>query len=189
MKEFFKSKKIILLIVIFVILIVGAVILVNNKNDGMEQSGVLTVKYRTFSKKNGWGKWTKNGITSGNLNDDISNIDFKLKTKDGSILYQTYSTENGWSEAKEIDKNYDNENINGIKIELIDGIYKKYSICYRTYNKKNKWLEWSCNGQVNGNNSQEVNGIQVKIVPRGIILRNYLKDYNSTGKNMSIGFN
>ena len=189
MKELFKNKKIILIILVFVILIVGTIILINNKNDGMDQSGILTVKYRTYSNKNGWSKWTKNGITSGNLSDDISNIEFKLKAKDGTISYQTYSIEDGWSETKEIDKHYDKKNINGIKIELIDGIYKKYSICYRKYNKENKWLEWSCNGQVNGNKSQRVNGIQVKIVPRGIILRNYLKDYNSTGQNMSVGFN
>lgn len=188
MKKFFSKKKIILLILIFVILIMGVIILVNNKNDGMEQSGILTVKYRTYSDKNGWSKWTKNGITSGNLNDNISNIGLKLRTKDGTISYKTYSMDDGWSDSKEIDKKYNDKNIYGVSFELIEGIYKKYNICYRTHNKENKWLEWSCNGDMNGNSKQNVNGIQIKIIPKKTILREYLKGYEKNDTISSIGF-
>ena len=40
---------------------------------------------------------------------------------------------------------------------------------------------------INGNIGQNITGIQIKIIPKNVIYREYLKDYNPLNKN-SIGF-
>ena len=179
------KKKLILIIVTAIILVTLIVIIVNKfNNDGMENSGILNVYYRTYTKEKGWSKWSKNGITSGNKKDNILNIEVKVKKKEkGLVVYRVYTINEDWSEEEySIENKMKEATITGIKMGLTDTIGKKYSICYRTYNEESKWYNWACDGQASGNKEKEMKAIEIKVVPINVVYRDYLKDY----KNASI---
>lgn len=184
-----KYKKKILLTIILLIFVVFFTFLIRIINsDGMNNSGITNIYYRTYTKEKGWSNWSKNGIKNGTLKYDILNIQVKVdkKTK-GEARYRIYSTDNNWSDEYGSNAEIDNQNIIGIKFGLSGTLHKTSDICYRTYNNEDKWLGWSCSDMINGNIGQNITGIQIKIIPKNVIYREYLKDYNTLNKN-SIGF-
>lgn len=199
MKKKLKNKRKLLYIILSVILTLIIVLLffkIIIKNDGMEQSGINDIKYRTYSKKTGWSKWSKNGLTSGNFNDSISSIEIKINGNAG-FLYSLYTSENGWTEMSESLANatdsYDtiksDNNIKAIKFALFYDSSRKFDLCYRTYNKKNKWLEWNCDiDGISGNKKEDITAIQMKMIPDNVVKNEYLKDYNLNVNKKNIGF-
>lgn len=178
MKENFKGKKSII-IVVFVIIVIAAFFIVQNKNNTYKNNNVVHIYYRTHSNGK-WTKWKKDGKTSGNMKDNIDNIEFKYKFKKENDLlsYSVYSKK--WSIDYTPGDNMKNTTINGIMIDNYDVLSKRFYICYRTYNKNNKWLNWSCNGEANGNAKYNIKAIEVKFVPRNSVLSDYLKDYSDS---------
>ena len=81
--------------------------------------------------------------------------------------------------------NLKNQDINAIKVSLFGSMRKKYSVCYRVYNDKNKWLNWSCDNEINGNMEVNIKSIQMKLIPKNAVKNEYLKDYvdNNDRKN------
>ena len=185
MKEFFKSKKVIIPIIFFIVLIVSTIVFVNNKNDGMKNIGDVSIYYRTFTSKNGWSKWSRNGITSCNIDaDSIKNIEIKIKTKQkNDFSYSIYTKEKGWTED-----NTGKYGINALKLDLYGTFSNKYDVCYRTYNKKDKWLDWSCNYTINGNALEHITALEVKIIPKRVIKKEYLKDFSDSGIKNNLNF-
>lgn len=140
----------------------------------------VNIYYRVYSNK-GWSRWVKNDtgvITSGN----IKNIQFKIKSSTkGDITYNYFA--DGWSKnyyASQKQKNV--EKIYGVKYSLFDDLNNNYQICYKTYNKKNKWLEWSCENELNGNKNVPVSGVKFKIIPKGVLKNEWLEDYDKSNK-------
>lgn len=187
MKE--KKRKILFLIVIIIIIVSATIFFINNfNNDGMQNTKDISIYYKTYTKEDGWSKWSKNGLTSGDKTHSIKNIKIKYKTKSkGSVIYKTYSNDN-WSNDLYSNSNAKNNDIKGLKFSTGDIIYKKYNICYRTYNKEDKWLRWTCDGYVSGNINQDITAIEVKIIPKNIIKNEWLRDYNKGNNNTNIGF-
>jgi len=66
----------------------------------------------------------------------------------------------------------------GLKMKVSNLLHNKYDICYRTYNKKDKWLNWTCNGEIAGNKEEPITALEIKIIPKGTVKFDYLKDYN-----------
>ena len=98
------------------------------------------------------------------------------KEDKGLIHYHTYTDE--WTE--QMYKPF-TENLNyiyGIEISGSDILYKKYDICYRTYNKKDKWLNWTCNDEMSGNIKEPITAIEIKLIPKVSDKKEYLRDYN-----------
>lgn len=163
-------------IIILLALIISLIIFYKLDTDGMNNSGIFTIKYRVY--QDDWSRYSKNGMTAGDKENPIQNLDIKINEKQGLVYYNTYT--NKWSE-----QNYkastDNANqIFGIKINTSNVLHKKYDICYRTYNKKDKWLNWTCNGGLSGNNEEAITAIEIKMIPKGTVKFDYLKDYNKT---------
>lgn len=189
MRKIFNKNNIIPLF-LSLIIIIGLIIIIITKlnSDGMANEGIVNVYYRTYTSNNGWSKWSKNAITSGNKEDDITNIQIKVKNnKDGFIRYSLYNNDN-WSKEYDINSKIKNNSFNAIKIALTDALKIKYDICYRTYNEKNKWLEWTCDYDISGNEKMPVRAIEVKIIPKNVMKYDYLKDYNKTQNNQNVGF-
>ena len=178
-------KKILILGLLIFAVVFMIVFMVRKFNtDGMEQTKGAKVYYRTYTKENGWSKWSKNGLTSGNKNDDILNIEVKVKPKkQGSVTYNVYQKK--WSGNT---KKFQDQKIKGIKFGLAGKMYRKYDICYRTYNEKNDWLEWSCDGEISGNKDKNIKALEIKIIPKNVIKNDYLRGYNSTANNANVGF-
>lgn len=174
------KKKSIIVLIVTIILIFILFLLFNNG------SIITNVYYRTYTKENGWSKWSKNGETSGDLKNDILKIEIKTNDKNGEAVFRTYSVNNKWS-SKEIKVNKNNENIVGIVFGLTDKLKRTSTICYRTYNDENRWMEWSCDGQTNGNINNNIKGLEVKVFLKNTSLDDYLKDY-SKKEISSIGF-
>lgn len=170
------NKKYIMIVLFLILLLLFILFRVFYKTDGMEQAGVYNLYYKTYTKENGWSKWTKNGMTSGDYKLPIEKIEFKLKNKkDGEIHYTTFDSKNGWSSSHSMSNL---QNLKGIEISLSGNLYKKYNVYYRTYNNKDKWLNWSSDGDINGNANQNITAVEVKIIPRNVISREYLKNFS-----------
>lgn len=178
MKYINKFKKYIILGIV-ILLMLGISIFIYHKysNDGMNNKNIYNVKYKVY--QNGkWSKYSKNGMTIGDKKNPIQNIELKYNKDKGTIYYYVYNNE--WSEPL-YNPLVDNvKDIYGIKLEESDVLYKKYDVCYRTYNNKDKWLNWSCNGEVNGNKEEPITALEFKLIPKNIIKFDYLKDYNKT---------
>ena len=171
------SKKIIIIILGILVIIAGCVIFVvcRLNNDGMNNKDIYNIKYRVY--QNGkWSKYSKNGVTIGDMENPIQNIEFKYNDKKGSIHFHAYI--NDWTEQiyKPLKNSVDN--IYGIKIGDSDTLYRKYDICYRTYNKKDKWLNWICNDMISGNIEEPITAIEIKLILKNSDKKEYLKDYD-----------
>lgn len=175
-----KLKVLLILLPIFIIII----LFIPKKNDGMSQSGIYNIKYRTYSSQKGWTKWSKNGIKCGNKNSMIEKLEIKYRktNKKSEIVMYSNDSKNKFSGS-------DKGKINigsGLKMTLIGDLYRKYNICYRTFNSKNNWMDWSCDGDINGNKSEQIRQIEVKIIPKNVLPKEYLKNYGESENN--IGF-
>lgn len=176
MKKIQKFKNYIAIGAIIILLIIASMIVINHINsDGMNNSGIYNVKYRVY-QNNKWSNYSKNGMVVGDKKNPIQNIEFSIKQNKGRIYYYTYT--NDWSnQIFDVSENNINQ-IYGLKINVTDVLYKRYMVCYRTYNNKDKWLNWSCSGDINGNSEEPITAIEVKIIPKYGNLFDYLKDYN-----------
>lgn len=183
-KKVLSKKEFCLLIVALLVLVSS---LINLIIFNINNSNKVTVCYRTYTKENGWTKWYKNGETSGNKKDEILNIQVKAKTnKKGKIGYRLFNNKNKWSEEYSFGDKLNANVINGIKIGSTEDIYKKFDVCYRTYNEKNKWLEWTCNGYPSGNKKEKIKAIEIKVLKKGSLKYDYLKNYNGSNNESSI---
>ena len=172
-----KNKKYLVLGGAILLLLVISIFIYNNfSNDGMNNKGIYNIKYRVY--QNGkWSWYTKNGMTIGDKEHPINNIEFKYKENKGLIHYHIY-IDDEWTEQLYNSINTNEKNLTGIKIGDSNVLYKKYDICYRTYNKKDKWLNWTCNDKMSGNKDEPITAIEIKLIPKGSDKKEYLRDYN-----------
>lgn len=179
------SKKEFCLLIIALLVLVSS--LINLIIFNINNSNKVTVYYRTYTKENGWTKWSKNGETSGNKKDNITNIQVKAKTnKKGLIGYRLYNSKIKWSDSYSYLDKIKAQTINGVKIGSTEDIYKKFDVCYRTYNGKNKWLEWTCNGFPSGNKKENIKAIEIMVLKKDSLKYDYLKNYNGSNNESSI---
>ena len=183
MKKLTRKRKNFIYIVTFILLLFMFVLTLQIKTDGMKNANEATVYYRVYTKENGWSRWSKNGITSGNKKDNILNIQIKTKSKySGITSYKIYNDD--WSKYYDSKteegkfKKIKNSNIKAIKIFNDSELRKKYQICYRTHNKTNKWLNWVCEDEISGNINENITAIEIKQIPNNVIKNEYLKDYD-----------
>ena len=176
MKTINKYKTYIIIGIIILLMIVLSLLIYKNiNNDGMNNHGIYNIKYRVVQNDR-WSKYSHNGMLIGDKKNPIQNLELKYNNKKGSVYYNVYTKD--WSEQvfNSLEKNTDQ--IYGIKINISDVLYKKYTVCYRTYNKKDKWLNWTCTGTVSGNKEEPITAIEIKIIPKKSVKGDYLKDYN-----------
>jgi len=160
-----RKKIFIVLGVIIAIVCVGLFIHIKNTNNQ------ANVYYRTYTK-NGWSKWSKNGVVSGDGESDILNIEIKIKSKlKGDIIYKLYQG-NEWTNVTKR-----NEKVSGMKVTLSNTLYRKYNIFYRTYNDEDEWLEWANNYQISGNKDKAIKKIQIKLIEKDSSVDDFLEDY------------
>ena len=160
-----RKKIFIVLGVIIAIVCVGLFIHIKNTNNQ------ANVYYRTYTK-NGWSKWSKNGMVSGDGESDILNIEIKIKSKlKGDIIYKLYQGSEWTNVTKE------NEKVSGMKVTLSNTLYRKYNIFYRTYNDEDEWLEWANNYQISGNKDKAIKKIQIKLIEKDSSVDDFLEDY------------
>lgn len=179
-------KKKMIIFGLTIILFLTLLIVFINKQDKYSVNEV-TLKYRIYDGKK-WSFWSKNGKTIGNLNDSIKNIEISIKPKNkGSVSYSIYDEKNKKFNQIESNTKTKYSSINGISVSLIDEFNTKYRICYRTYNKKNKWMNWSCDGVWNGNAKENINKLEIKVIPRNCVLEEWLKNYD-LNKSNRLGF-
>lgn len=141
----------------------------------------VNTSYRVYTK-NGWSKWSKNGKISGDKKTSISKIEVKVKKGNTIVIVNTGKE---WNEQKKNNKS----NIKGVKISNEYKFSKKYQTCYRTFNNKNKWLNWTCDSNVpSGNKTQNILAIEIITIPNDVVLGDYLKDYYKNDNPSFIGF-
>lgn len=183
MKEKIKKYKWGLLILVIILIIILFKII-----SGIVETKQRFISYKIYTEKAGWSSWKQNGEKSNNIYDEnIKKIKFKLSKFNKESLSYSIFTENGskWSDQYRYNESIKKQNITGIRISPTSGMIKNYDICYRTYNKKNGWLEWACNDEISGNKTEKIYAIQVKIIPKNVIKNEYLQDYNKNKNDNS----
>ena len=175
------NSKIIILVSCIILVIVSLVVFNCMKIDSNEYK----ISYRIYDKRNGWSKWSKNGKTAGDGINAIQKIEIKIKNKNEKVRYELF--ENGkW--VSETDKKVKIKDMYALKLSITPKLYKNYNIFYRTYNKKDNWLEWAYNNEISGNKEAPITKVQIKILKKEVSLEDYLEDYNLV-ENKSKGFN
>lgn len=170
-------------LILAVLIFISSIIFLCIKNYRERQ--IPSISYRVYTKENGWSKWCKDGDTCGDKKHNILNI--QIRYPKNNVSYGVYSSKTGWVyDLTSIDKT-ENSSITGFQFNVYRSLRSKYDICYRSHNSKNKWLGWTCNGQINGNESIGLDAIEVKIVPKSVAKYDYLKEYNSS-KTGAINF-
>lgn len=176
-------KKIIFVLIVVIAAYISFFVLIE-KNDGMKNIGILNTYYRTYTKKNGWSKWSKNGIISGNKKDSITKIQIKTRGVD-KTTFDVYDSIK-WNSG---DNLKEKSNITAVKFHNSYEFLKRYQMCYRTYNNTNKWLNWNCdNGGVSGTDNKPITAIEIKSIPSNVIYYEYLKNYTTNNNESFIGF-
>lgn len=175
-RELSKTKKILLAIVL-TIFILSIGFFIYHKFFFVDKANIY---YRVYTKEKGWSSWRKNGETAGNGKYEIKKIQLRTSRKEGfsKIAYGIYS-KGKWIHEEALnstDKEYD---IRGLKVSYFDKrLSSKFSICYRTYNDENKWMPWTCDGNLNGNKEQTMKAIEIKAISINDIKNEQLKDYD-----------
>ena len=162
------KKKIIIFLSVFIAIVITIFVLVLLKvNKGVIKTEGIKVYYRIYTK-DGVSKWFKNGQIAEIKQNKITGFESKIETKyNGHILYNTTSSTNDFDD----NDSYDGElagnkkdGIYGIKFNLTDELYQNYNIYYRTYNKKDGWLDWTNNYAISGDNEVDIEKIQIKVI-------------------------
>ena len=173
------KKHIIIGAIILLGLIASMLIYFKVDSDGMKNLAIYNIQYRVY--QNGkWSKYSKNGMLVGDKENPIQNIELKFNDRKGQIYYHIYTDD--WSDQIYQSLKNDANQIFGIKMNTSNTLFQKYDICYRTYNKKDKWLNWSCNEIINGNKEEPITAIEIKIIPKNSVKFDYLRDYNKKVK-------
>lgn len=141
------------------------------------------IYYRTYTKENGWSRWVKNGKVSGDGQHTILNIEIKVKSNNkGDVDYAVYQNGNWTQTAGNIEGGkFKDKPIYGIRVGLVGTLGKKYMVYYRTYNSKDKWLEWTYSAGSSGNAKTPIKKIQMKVLLDNTSLEDYLEDYYNNG--------
>ena len=169
-----KNKK---FLAIFSLIVFTLLFCLYTNHNNIEKNGIKTIKYRTYSNEK-WSLWSKNGKK---IKKDTNIKKIEIRTKiDAPTIFYYY--DNKWHTTNS------NNDIYGIRIINTANVLKKYSFCYRTYNKKDGWLNWACNGEKSGNINSKIENIQIKIIPKGVIKDDFLHDYIENKNDINIGF-
>ena len=129
-------KKIILFAIVILLALIVFIITYS-------KSGYANVYYRTFTKENGWTKWSKNGEVNGS-DKNIKAIQVKVKSNfDGDIEYTIFS--NGkWLDKKSSDEVIGDKtnDIYKIRLDLKGKLKEKYILKYRIKTTDGEWSIW-----------------------------------------------
>lgn len=134
---------------IICVLILVSFVLMNLTNDGMNNDKNIKLYYKTYSNK--WTLWSRDGLTSGNKVNNISNIKFKIRCKNKCSIKYKYSN-------------------NKLDVKIDKKLSKKYIFCYRTYNKK--WNNWICD---KSSNLGKFSAFEAKIIPKNVEKSDWLR--------------
>ena len=167
-KENLKTKRLIIIIMILCMIFLIMTVIYNRvKNKGAIYTKGIKLEYRVYTE-DGWSRYYKNGQIASKDNKKILAIEAKVKSDyEGNIYYNTYGVKNTFED----NDNYNGEtsgnkknNIYAVKFGITDKLYQEYAIYYRTYNKKDGWLDWATLNQISGDNEVNIEKIQIKIV-------------------------
>lgn len=176
-----KKNKIVIGLVIFILIILIVTFGIISRNNEAKKSKLF---YRVYTE-DGWSSWYSNNQVAGEKNKKITAIEVKVNTKEiGSVLYNTYSEvddfndNNSYNSETAGDKKH---GIYGVKIFLTEELYNNYNIYYKTYNKKDGWLDWSSDNKISGDNGVDIEQIQIKLLNKN-------EKIDEKQENTSIGF-
>lgn len=175
-------------LIVIAVIIIFVCIINKFKTDGMQQNTNTKVYYRTYTN-NGWSKWVKDGMTSGDKKTIIKGLQIKIKSKEkGNVVFSCYYDKE-WSKYYYSDEKCESKgkNMTGVRINVSDKMYESQTIFYRTYNEKDGWLKWETQSKSAGTgiDSKAISAIEIKVVPRSAYYADFLRDYNKNNKQSS----
>ncbi len=166
------KKWLVICIICFIVVLIGFLVI----NQITKDTNVYKISYRVYDKRHKWSKWYKNGETAGDGVNAIQKIEFKNNKKEDTIMYEMYENKK-WISSK--DKKNKIKDMYGIRLYIGPrSLDKEYNIFYRTFNKIDKWLEWSFNGDISGNIEKPITKIQIKVLKKEVSEDDYLQNYN-----------
>lgn len=183
-KELNKVQLIVLILTILIL--ISSIIFLCVRNYKEKQ--IPSISYRVYTKENGWSKWCKDGDTCGDKKNDILKIEYKLSSQfEDSFAYTIYSDKYIDGEFFNYDEKIEKSKIYGISYSLNSEMIQKYDICYRTYNKTDKWLDWTWDDSISGNKEEKITAIGIKLIDKRSVKREQLDSYGEA-KNSQRNF-
>lgn len=180
MKDKYENKKTFISILIAFFLMAIFLLLKLGSNGGTKETDGIKLYYRVHTKS-GYSDWYTDGEET-NLK-SILGIEIKVESdKTGHIIYNTYSSSDNFRDNDSYDGEISGnkkDKIYGIKIGLTDELAKDYEVYYRTYNKKDGWLDYTSNYNISGDNGVDIEKIQIKVLEK--------KEKIKEGSKSSIG--
>ena len=177
-----KKGKLLITTVSIIVLILGVYIF--TRSDEYLSTNEIKVYYKV--KTNNWSWWSKNGSQAGDLKTPIKDIKTKIRTKyKGNLDLRVYS-KGSWSNSclNNTECNF-NKNISGIKVALTGTLVKRYNVYYRVHVDK-KWTKWTSNGKALGDKNKKIDGIEIKIIPENVNVKDYIEDYDGEENNLDL---
>lgn len=132
----------------------------------------VSISYASSVKDDGFQDYVSEGI-SGTTGQSkyIDRIKLKINGNiSGDISYQTFNSNDGWSEYSNNDGISGKENvpIEAIKIKLTGEISEKYDLYYRTHVAFIGWMGWTKNDNPSGTTDlyRNVEALELKLLPK-----------------------
>jgi uncharacterized protein YjdB/uncharacterized protein YcfL len=152
-----------------------------------DNSGGVTVSYRTHVQTYGWQNYVSNGKVAGTTGQSkrLEGINIKVSGNNNlGIQYTTHCQTYGWlpwsSDGDMSGTEGESKRLEAIKIQLTGSDADKYDVYYRVHAQSYGWLGWAKNGEPAGTAgySKRLEGIQIVIVEKG-------KDFNTRMSGIS----
>lgn len=136
--------------------------------DLIMNPSLYSIVYRSSALSENWAQYTKNGKTTGDLNNDgLSLFEISLEgEKDLYIRYGVSTQVKGWQNIAESGSvGNTSEYINGLIMEIKGSDAASYDVSYRAYIKDSGWSEWVNGGRpVGSDKGKAIQAIEAKII-------------------------
>ena len=137
-----------------------------------EEIGNTTINYSSSVQDVGFTDYVSEGISgTAGQSKFIDRIKLKINSDiDGDISYQTYNSDDGWSDYVSNDSSSGEKGtpLEAIKIKLTGELANKYDIYYRVHVAYIGWMGWASNDSPAGTTDlfRNMEAIEIKLLPK-----------------------
>lgn len=157
------------IIILFLIIILILKLVVFTSNS------FASIKYQAYTNNKAVSTYKKDGEILDSKN-PIVGLKVLISGKYDGVVYYDISNEFESKRCYNDDICNLEQGIEKISFSLSNTLKKKYDIYYRIYSNK-KWSEWASNSTTLGEKNKEITKLQIKLVPKGAYLGDYLDEY------------
>ena len=143
------------------------------KKDNDQTISNNSISYTTSGINENFDNYVTEGMsgTTG-MSKAIDRLKIKLNTQTkGDIAYQTYNSNDGWSEyvSNDEESGIKGKSLEAVKIKLTGELSELYDIYYKVHVSNIGWMGWTLNDNPAGTTDlyRNIEAIEIKLLPKG----------------------